>query len=59
MVLLVEYPKENYYAMILATIGIKKDTFVFYSTWNSVKVNRAYNVGQGYRVMVRACRVYQ
>ena len=45
--------------MILASIGTEKDTLVFYSTYNSDKVNGARNVGQGYQIMVRACRVCQ
>ena len=45
--------------MILAIIGTEKDILVFYLTLDSDKVNGAWNVGQGYWVMVRACRVCQ
>ena len=45
--------------MILAIIGAEKETLEFYSTRNSDKVSGALNVGQGYRVLVRACRVCQ
>ena len=45
--------------MILAIKGTEKDILIFYLTWYSDKVNGAWNVGQGCRVMVHACRVCQ
>ena len=39
--------------ILLAIIGTEKHTLVFY------KVNEACNVGQGYWVMLHACRVCQ
>ena len=45
--------------MTLAIIGKEKDTLIFYLTYNTDQVNGARNAGQGYPVVVYACRVCQ
>ena len=59
--MLVEYVKENYYAMFHDP-SYHRYREIHFSVLLDVKydkVNLGSNVGQGYRVMVRACRVCQ
>ena len=59
--MLVEYVKDNYYAKFHDTSYHRYRERHFSALFNvkSDKVNGAKNIGQGYRVMVRACSVCQ